>query len=86
MKVIGSCSTRVPSCSPSMASMCSGSRVKSNTSRFSATRSGLDDRETTTLSSCRFHRTSTCAGVRPYSAAIVVTVGSSISRPTPNGL
>jgi hypothetical protein len=45
-------------------------RVKSNTFRFSATRSGLDDRETTTLFNSRFQRTSTWAGVRPYSAAM----------------
>jgi hypothetical protein len=61
-------------------------RVKSNTFRFSATRSGLDDRETTTLFNCRFQRTGTWAGVRPYSAAIDVTVGSSINLPTPSGL
>ncbi|CFS33390.1 Uncharacterised protein [Mycobacterium tuberculosis] len=48
-------------------------------------RSGLAERTTTALPNCRFHRSSTCAGVLTYSLAIDVTVGLSSSLPSARG-
>ncbi|CNL07616.1 Uncharacterised protein [Mycobacterium tuberculosis] len=55
-------------------------------SRLLAMCSALAERNTAALPNCRFHRSSTCAGVLPYWPATDVTVGWSISRPRASGV